>query len=62
MDSEIIGRLNEMPEGSIIVVSPTEAQEMESMLEVIGLEMKTVNLGGLVGVRLPFSEKGQVLK
>lgn len=62
LDSEIIGRLNEMPEGSIIVVSQTEAQEMESMLEVIGLEMKTVNLGGLVGVRLPFSEKGQVLK
>ena len=62
LTSEIIGRLNEMPEGSIIVVSPTQAQEMESMIEVIGLEMKTVNLGGLVGVRLPFSGKGHVLE
>lgn len=59
-DIGVIGRLNEMPEGSVILISPGEVPEMESILDQIGLKMEIVNLGGVVGVRLPFFDPGQV--
>jgi hypothetical protein len=59
-DGEVIDRLDEMPRGSLIVVSAAEAQEIQSKFARNGLEMQVVNMGAMVGVRLPFSKKGQI--
>ena len=58
IDHAVIDRLNTVPQGSLIIVSAAQAREMRSILARRGLEMQVVNMGEMVGVRLPFSARG----